>query len=171
MLHITVIANEKKKRKKTQGGVGVKKCIGKGLWGLVEERKRREGKEMREVFEDGWSRGKRKDGIRNRSGKRRRSALRGHRCVPSLALFLLGSAVCARHSSPPPPLQRTERARRESQSAGQSRGPKRKSNKTWSAFIICPPYIVCHRPAQTSGGRQKQPYACKHKCAPEKSSK
>lgn len=72
---------------------------------------------------------------------------------------------------PPPPLQRTERARRESQSAGQSRGPKRKSNKTWSAFIICPPYIVCHRPAQTSGGRQKQPYACKHKCAPEKSSK
>lgn len=79
----------------------MKKCIGKGLWGLVEERKRREGKEMRQVFEDGWSRGKRKDGIRNRSGKRRRSALRGHRCVPSLALFLLSSAVCARHSSPP----------------------------------------------------------------------
>ena len=58
MLHITVIANEKKKekkrkkkheRKKIQGGVGVKKCIDKGLWGLVEERKRREGKEMREV--------------------------------------------------------------------------------------------------------------------------
>lgn len=52
MLHITVIANEKKK--KNTGWGGVKKCRKKrGLWGLAEERKKKERK---------WGRCERMDG-------------------------------------------------------------------------------------------------------------
>lgn len=88
MLHITVIANEKKRKKKIQGGG--EDMQRQGTLGASGGRKRNEGDAR--GWMDMW-----KDGIKNRSGgKSEMNTSLKHRVhdVFCLALFLLGSAVC-----------------------------------------------------------------------------
>lgn len=91
MLHITVIANEKKKRKKKyRVGWGEEMQKKKGTLGASGGKKEK-GKEMREVWEDGWSCGKREGGIRNWSGERMRGGRFWH--TGSLRVFSFSSVL------------------------------------------------------------------------------
>lgn len=147
MLHITVIANGKKKKKMEGGGWRHAKTrdFG-GEW--RNEKKGNEGDER--GWMEMW-----KDRIRDQSKEEWNEYVPVY-YVYTLALFLLGSAVCVWDTLP---FQQTEYAQKgeKVRNTGQNRILKRKSNKTWKrAFIICTPYIICHPSTQTSRAEQKQ---------------
>ncbi len=160
MLHITVIANEKKNQRKNTGWGGGEEMQRQGALGASggrkeEERKGNEGGVrgwMALWKEERWN----QEPI---GGKNEKRTSLTHRVpdVRSLTPFLLSSAVCVTLF----PFSRQSALRGRVGALAKNRGLKRKSNKTSSAFIICPPYIVCHLPPQTSRGRQKRAYTCK----------
>lgn len=138
MLHITVIANEKKREKKYR--VGVKTCKDKGLRGRVEEGGRNEGE----------ARGLDGDAERWNRGKTRASLNRRAPGVPTLPALFAAQSCHLCHTSSLFARQATALVRgkkKTRQRRPKNHGLKRKSHKTQSAFIICTP---CHLSAQTA---------------------